>query len=254
MKTVGIALSGGGARGIAHLGVLKALKEFGVTPNVISGSSAGAMVAAFYAGGYSDEKIIEITTGSRFFSLAHFHIGKSGLFDMRAFEEIYRKHFPANTFESLSIPIHIATTDIVNGQSKFFSSGDLSKAIMASSCVPTVFEPVEHEGYMLLDGGILNNLPVEPLQGKCDKIIGVHVNNMSKTVESISLKNLPDRTFHIAISERESAKAKLCQLFIEPLDMGRFGMFEMSHAQQIYDYAYSFTKGMQAEVEAFAAL
>jgi len=254
LKTIGIALSGGGARGVAHLGVLKALKEFGITPNMLSGSSAGAMVAAFYAAGHADEKIIEITTQSRFFSIFHLHIGKSGLFDMGVFESIYLEHFPENTFESLSIPIHIAATDIVRGESQYFSTGNLAKAIMASSCVPTVFEPVEHEGKMLLDGGILNNLPVEPLAGKCDKLIGVYVNNMSKEPESLSIKNLPDRTFHLAIQERELAKKDLCQLFIEPPDMGRFGMFDTNHAQDIYNYAYEHTKGMKAEVDAFMAL
>ena len=253
MKTIGIALSGGGARGVAHLGVLKALKEFGVMPNMLSGSSAGAMVAAFYASGYSDEEIMEITTGSRFFSLAHFHIGKSGLFDMGGFEEIYHQHFPQNSFEALSIPIHIAATDIVRGESKYYSSGDLAKIIMASSCVPTVFEPVEYEGHTLLDGGILNNLPIEPLLGNCDKLIGVYVNSLSTSADNLLMKNLPDRTFHLAISQRERAKASKCQLFIEPVNMSQFGMFEIHQAKQIYDYAYEYTKGLKAEIEAFMA-
>ena len=254
MKTIGIALSGGGARGVAHLGVLKALRELGVKPDVLSGSSAGAMVAAFYAAGLPDEKIIDITTQSRFFSIFHLHIGKSGLFDMGVFESIYLEHFPENSFEALSIPIHIAATDIVKGESKYFSTGSLAKAIMASSCVPTVFEPVEYDGMMLLDGGILNNLPIEPLVGKCDKIIGVYVNSMSTEADSLSMKNLPDRTFHLAISEREQSKKSNCQLFIEPTNMGRFGMFETNHAQDIYDYAYEYTMGMKQEIDAFVAL
>jgi len=253
LKTTGIALSGGGARGVAHLGILKALKEFGIRPDVLSGSSAGAMVAAFYAAGYTDEQIMEITTSSRFFSLAHFHIGKTGLFDMGGFESIYHQHFPQNSFEALSIPIHIAATDIVHCESKYYSSGDLAKIIMASSCVPTVFEPVEYEGNMLLDGGILNNLPIEPLIGKCDKLIGIHVNSIATDVDNISMKNLPDRTFHLAISQRERAKAAQCQLFIEPVNMSQFGMFDINQAKEIYDYAYNYTKGLKAEIEAFAA-
>lgn len=254
MKTIGITLSGGGARGVAHLGVLRALKEFGIKPDMLSGSSAGAMVAAFYAGGYSDEQIIDIVTESRFFSIFHLHIGKSGMFDMGVFETVYLKHFPHNSFEELSIPIHIAATDIINGESKYFSSGNLAKAIMASSCVPTVFEPVEHEGQSLLDGGILNNLPIEPLLGKCDKLIGVYINSMSTKPENISIKNLPDRTFHLAISARENAKAAKCQLFIEPTDMSRFGMFDTSQAKDIYNYAYQYTLGLEQEIAAFAAL
>ena len=125
---------------------------------------------------------------------------------------------------------------------------------MASSCVPTVFEPVEYDGMMLLDGGILNNLPIEPLIGKCDKIIGVYVNSMSTEADSLSMKNLPDRTFHLAISEREQAKKSVCHLFIEPTNMGRFGMFETNQAEDIYKYAYEFTMGMKPEIEAFIAL
>ena len=250
MKKIGIALSGGGARGVAHLGILKALKEFGVKPDMLSGSSAGAMVAAFYASGYSDEEIMEITTSSRFFSLAHFHIGKTGVFDMGGFEEIYHQHFPQNSFEALSIPVHIAATDIVRGESKYYSTGDLAKIIMASSCVPTVFEPVEYEGNLLLDGGILNNLPIEPLVGQCDVLIGIHVNSMSTEPDSISMKNLPDRTFHLAISQREGSKAKQCRLFIEPTNMSQFGMFEINQAKEIYDYAYNYAKGLEAEVRA----
>lgn len=254
MKTTGIALSGGGARGVAHLGVLKALKEFGVTPDVLSGSSAGAMVAAFYAAGYPDEKIIDITTQSRFFSIFHLHIGKSGLFDMGVFESIYLEHFPHNSFEGLNIPIHIAATDIIKGESRYFSSGNLAKAIMASSCVPTVFEPVEYEGMMLLDGGILNNLPVEPLEGKSDKIIGIYVNNMSTEPDSLSIKNLPDRTFHLAIKARETSKKDKCQLFIEPANLGQFGMFDTNQAHDIYNYAYQYTLALKDEIAAFAAL
>ena len=173
---------------------------------------------------------------------------------MGVFESIYLEHFPQNTFESLAIPVHIAATDIVRGESKYFSTGNLAKAIMASSCVPTVFEPVEFDSKFLLDGGILNNLPVEPLVGKCDKLIGIYVNNMSKETESLSMKNLPDRTFHLAIQERELAKKDKCQLFIEPANMGRFGMFETNQAQDIYNYAYEYTMGMKTEIEAFAQL
>ena len=124
---------------------------------------------------------------------------------------------------------------------------------MASSCVPTIFEPVEYDGTMLLDGGILNNLPIEPLIGQCDKLIGIYVNSISTEPTGLSMKNLPDRTFHLAISQRETAKAAQCQLYIEPPGMNRFGMFETNQAEEIYQYAYEYTKGMKAEVETFIA-
>ena len=129
MKKIGLVLSGGGVRGIAHLGVIKALEEIDITPSIISGTSAGAIVAAFYSAGYSPDEIIDILVNSKIFGYSNLQLKKSGLFTMQAFEKIYLKHFKANLIEKLPIPICIAATDIIKGKTKFFTEGNLSKAL-----------------------------------------------------------------------------------------------------------------------------
>ena len=112
----GIVLSGGGARGIAHLGILKALEEFGIQPSIISGTSAGAIAGAFYAKGYGVAEIVSIIKNGHFFNFSNLNIVKQGLFSMKGFEDIYKTYFKNNSFTDLDIPLSIAATDILKGE------------------------------------------------------------------------------------------------------------------------------------------
>lgn len=250
MAKIGIALSGGGARGIAHLGVIKALQEFDIRPTVISGTSAGGIVGGFYAAGYSPDHILDICKHADLFSIfsLKFH---QGIFSMAAFEKIYLKYIPHNSFEGLSMPLNVNATDILKCQTVYFSSGVLSTALMASSCVPVAFEPVLYKGTELFDGGILNNFPTEPLVGKCDAVIGVHVNAIDTAVDHIATKDLIDRSFHLAVSALVKAKINHCQLFIEPPGMSRYGLFDIGKADEIFKAGYNYTISIKDRVEAF---
>ncbi|MES2380868.1 MAG: patatin-like phospholipase family protein [Bacteroidota bacterium] len=252
MKKVGIVLSGGGARGFGHLGVLKALEEIDITPSIMAGSSAGAIVAAFYSAGYEPEEIMEIARKGNFFSMSNLMLRKaSGLFAMKSFEQIYLKCFPKDLIEALPIPVCIAATDMIKAKTKYFTEGSLAKALMASSCLPLVFEPIHYNDGIYLDGGILNNLPVEALVGKCDFIIGVHVNEMSPKLADFKLKDMLDRTFHLTMSKTVYDKASQCDLFIDPPNMSRFGMFEVQKAEEIFLYCYHYTKELLNQKEVF---
>ncbi len=113
MDKIGLVLSGGGARGLAHLGVLHALEEFGIEYSVISGCSAGAIIAAFYSEGYKSKEILEIARNRNFFGFSHLQFGKAGLFDMNAFIETYKTYISHNRIEQLKIPIFVDATDII---------------------------------------------------------------------------------------------------------------------------------------------
>lgn len=251
MKKVGIVFSGGGIRGIAHLGVMKALLNYDLKIHAMSGSSAGAMVAAFISSAYSPDEIKEIIKTNSFFGYKHILWGKAGLFDMGLFDEAFKKYFPHNKIEQLPIPIHIAATDIINGNCFMIDKGDLSIALQASSCVPLVFQPINYLGKTLVDGAITNNLPLEPLLQTCDAIIGIHVNSMSKKIDEIHMKDMLDRSFHLALSQSVYAKSHQCQLFIEPPNMSRFGMFDMETIDEIFDSAYNYTLSIEAEIKKF---
>ena len=250
MQKIGIALSGGGARGIAHLGVLKALAEFGIKPTVVSGTSAGGIVGGFYAAGFSPDEILDIAKHADLFSVFNLAFYQ-GIFSMNAFEKIYLKYIPHNTFEGLSMPLYVAATDILKCKTVYFSSGVLSSALMATSCVPVAFQPVVFEGTEFLDGGILNNFPTEPLVGKCDAAIGVHVNSIDRTVDHVHTKDLVDRSFHLILSASVRVKMTSCDLFIEPPGMSRFGMFDIGMADDIFKAGYDYTMSIKDSIEAF---
>lgn len=247
-QKIGLTLSGGGARGIAHLGVIKALQEMGIQIDRIAGTSAGAIIGAFFSAGYKIDEILKIAKEKTFFGFSNLLFGKAGLFDMKAFEEVYKIYFKDNAIETLPIPLTIVATDIVNGEVKYFDKGDLNQALKASSCVPLVFQPVKYDGTILLDGGILNNFPIEPLKGHCEKIIGVHVNSLSKNFNEVHMKDLLDRSFHFALNKEVIEKSGQCDVFIEPPNMSRFGMFDMSKLDEMFEFAYQHTYTMKQEI------
>jgi len=251
-RNIGIALSGGGARGIAHLGILKALEQFGIKPSVISGTSAGAIAGAFYSMGFSTQEILNIVKKGHFFSFSNLLIEKQGFFSMKGFEKIYSNYFPTNSFSDLNIPLYVAATDILKGEITYFSSGDLSQSLMASSCIPVVFQPVSYNGSMFVDGGVLNNFPIEPLVGQCDIIIGIHVNSIKKEVNEIHMNNILDRSFHLALSNSVRNKIDTCNLFIEPPNMSQFGILDLKRIQEIYDYGYNYGLTIEDKINELA--
>jgi NTE family protein len=247
-QKIGIALSGGGARGIAHLGILKALEEFGIKPCIISGTSAGAIAGAFYAGGYSLTEIKQIVEKGDFFNLSSLLIKKQGLFNMSGFEKMYQTYFPNNSFDDLQIPLYVAATDILKGETVYFSSGNLSQALMASSCIPVVFQPLQFDNTYFVDGGVLNNFPVEPLMNNSDIIIGSHVNSIKTEVTEIHMTDIVDRSFHLAMSNSVRNKVKSCDLFIEPPNMSRFSLFDVKKSNELFEYGYNYTLTLEKEI------
>ncbi len=253
MSKIGLVLSGGGTRCVAHLGIVKALNEYDIHFDMISGTSGGAAIGAFLTKGYSPEKITDIIKNGKLFDFKHFLFGKAGLFNMSLFENLILEHFPENTFESLNIPLVVTATDIINGEPVYFSKGKLSTAIIASSCIPVIFEPITYQHYLLVDGGVLNNLPIEPIKDKCDKIIGIHVNSVSTRKKDLRMKDMLDRSFHFALRSSVTQKLHLCDLFLEPPHMTQYGMFDFDKSEEIFEYAYRYALSKKESILAFKA-
>jgi NTE family protein len=248
---IGLVLSGGGARCAAHLGVLQALEEFGIKPSVISGTSAGAIAGAFYAAGYPAKEILDIIQKGHFFSFSNLLIRKQGFFSMNGFENIYKQYFPNNSFSDLQFPLYVAATDILKGELVYFSSGNLSQSLLASSCIPIVFQPVSYQNTLFVDGGVMNNFPVEPLKNKCDIIIGVHVNSIQKEINEIHMNDIIDRSFHLAMSNSMQNKIDQCDVYIEPPDMSQFSIFDLSKSQEIYEYGYRYALSFENSIKSY---
>jgi NTE family protein len=135
--------------------------------------------------------------------------------------------------------MYVCATNVKNGRSKFFSSGSLVRAVMASSAIPVIFSPVEINGKHYIDGGITNNLPVEPLVGHCDKIIGLHCNPVDKAYDTGNMKELLERTFIITINGNVENRKKVCDLFLEPYELKKFGAFDFAKAKEIFSVGYA---------------
>ncbi|HKI56882.1 MAG TPA: patatin-like phospholipase family protein [Trueperaceae bacterium] len=155
---VGLVLSGGGARGFAHIGVLRVLERAGAHFDVIAGTSMGAILGAFYASGRRSDDLFRLaeTTGWR--DVVDLSL-QTGLFKGDRLETFLAAHLP-HTFEELDLPLAVTTTDIETGEGVVHMEGDLIRAIRASSSFPGAFEPIQLGGRTLADGGIVNNLPV----------------------------------------------------------------------------------------------
>jgi len=155
---LGLVLSGGGARGFAHIGVLKVLEREGVHFDVIAGTSMGAILGAFYANGRRADDLYQLADTTSWRDVVDLSL-QTGLFKGDRLEAFLAEHLPA-TFEELALPLAVTTTDIETGEGVVHMEGDLVRAVRASSSFPGAFEPIQFEGRTLADGGIVNNLPV----------------------------------------------------------------------------------------------
>ena len=239
---IGITLSGGGARGIAHIGVLKALEEMGVEISVISGTSAGAIVGSLYAYGYKPEEILSIIQKVSVFKSVRPAWTWTGLLSLEGLKDVFLKYIPENNFEALKIPLTVAATDIKKGEIVYFSEGELIPFVMASCCVPAVFAPVSLDGKLLVDGGVLDNLPARPIRTKCDCLIGSHCNPIGSEFDAKNLRTIIERSLLMAVAGNTHESRKLCDVFIEPPGLDKFTGFGLSKAQEIFDIGYQFTK------------
>jgi len=175
---IGLVLGGGGAKGLAHIGVLKVLEEAGIPIDQIVGTSVGAFIGGAYASGIPIERMIEMARRIRWSDLGRFRPSRLGLRDGRRMEEFIRAHFPVTRFEELRIPLAVVATDIATGQMRVFTTGDLAFAIRASCAIPGYFTPVfDDAGRMLVDGAVVANLPtLVAVTLGAERVIAVDVN------------------------------------------------------------------------------
>ena len=168
----GIVLSGGGARGFAHLGVLLALNEAGIFPDIISGTSAGALIGVLYADGYTPGEIMKLLDANTSFHYIRPTVPKEGLLQISGIIKILRDNLRAKTFEELKLPLIVAATNLNYGRIEYFSAGELLQPVIASASIPVLFKPVLINGCLFVDGGVLDNLPIKPVEEVCEfKII-----------------------------------------------------------------------------------
>jgi NTE family protein len=245
----GLALSGGAARGMTHIGVIKALKEHGIMPGAIAGTSAGAIVGTFIADGYEPDELVEIFLKKKILSYLRINFGKAGLLKMTGARAAMKKHLRAKKIEDLKIPMFITCTNLHSGKVEYFNKGDIIDKLIATSSIPGLFAPVDIGGNLYVDGGIQDNLPVRPLLDRCKKIIGVDVNYTGPVEKIESAIEVLERSFHLSIRAKIEEKAKLCDLFIDPYELKGYGLTDISKGREMVEIGYRLTKRLLKETK-----
>lgn len=238
---LGIVLSGGGARGFAHIGVLKALNEHRIFPDSISAVSAGSIVGALYADGYSPDEIYSIFAKLDLYKLLKFYKPAFGLLRADGLKKILQHYLHATTFEELKIPLQVTATNFTKAKAVQFNSGNLIDAVMASCAIPLAIKPMMINGEYYVDGGLMNNLPVDVLVGKCEEIIGVNVNPVTEATRISSLRNYADRVMHLAVRANVEPNIAKCDIYIEPEGLMNYHLFKVSASKEIYQLGYQHT-------------
>lgn len=235
---LGLALSGGGAKGFAHCGALQALEEFGIKPDVIAGTSAGAIVGALYAAGNTPVEISRMFIGKEFSNFVKFLIPKAGFFDHSPFQDFLMEYLQVKTFEELSIPLYIVASDLDHGRSAVFSKGELARPILASCSVPVIFNPIEIDGVHYVDGGIFRNFPVVPIREMCEQVIGINVSPLISSEYKQNMIQIAQRSYHFMFKANSIEDKALCDFLIEVQEAQQYSTFDLDNIDQIFRVGY----------------
>ncbi|MEN1784216.1 MAG: patatin-like phospholipase family protein [Bacteroidota bacterium] len=239
-KSIGLVLSGGGIRGMAHIGFIKAMQEHGLKAGAVSGTSVGALVGALYANGNTVEDMLQFFKDTPLFQYNYFTFNKPGFIDTERYFKFFKAYFPQNTFESLQYKLYVVATDLLLGKEVVFQSGPLIYPLLASAALTPVFSPVEIQGSYFADGGVMNNFPKEYLDGSCDVIIGSNV-SVAGVLRKKDLSNawqLGARVTGLAIYASSKDKLKKCDMAIEPNDLEQIGVFDKKNIEAAFEIGY----------------
>jgi NTE family protein len=246
---VGFVLSGGGARGFAHLGMLDAFLEMGIIPDVISGVSAGAIAGAFFSSGKTPHEIHQILKTGNFFKFTAITLPVNGLLKLNGLQKVIEKEIPFKRIEDLPIPLFVGVSNLTDGMVEYLNNGVLSKLVLASASIPVLFSPVNIDGKLYCDGGLLENIPIAPLLGKCGKIVVFNISPLQKPAEIKNLVQMVTRTFHVSIHSRINTAKKHADIYIEPEELTHFDLLSAGHADEAYEIGYKAVTKMKGYIK-----
>jgi NTE family protein len=250
---LGMVLSGGGSRGLAHAGVLEALAEHGIRPDCISGSSAGALVGALHLAGYDSEAILEFFEKTSPFRISHLApIGKPGWIDTERIEADLRQYFPDDSFAALRGPLFVTATDLVQARLRVFSTGPLIRPLLASASIPMLFTPTSFEETLYVDGGILDNFPTAPLDQLCHTTLGVYVSPLHR-VEKGKFENslaVTYRAVEIGMYLASARKFREVDLLLCPTELNSYTMLDVKKHREILEIGYRAAVAQMDEIQA----
>ena len=242
--SIGITLSGGGARGAAHIGALRALTEAGIVPTKVVGVSAGALVGALYCAGVSPDAMLDFALKSSLFRFYKLGVPLTGLTSSDYLQERLASVIPENSFDALRYPFYVGVTNLNTGQLECHCDGPLHELVAASCGIPFLFRPVVINGDQYVDGGVIENMPVKPLLNKADFIIGSNLmpyENL-KAADVKTVVGIVWRCFDLSIMANTLPSAELCDVVLEPSTLNDYHIFNLNRLSDLHDVGYEHTR------------
>lgn len=261
MKKLGLALGSGGARGVAHIGFLQALEDNGIKPQFISGCSMGSVVGSCYAIGMKPKEMMDAVTALRVRDLLDPGINafRSGtLLKSKKLLAVLRRFLGHITFDSLKIPFACVGADLKTGNKVLFDSGEVAPAVQASSSIPLVFQPVEKDGMLICDGGVVCRVPVQEVKDMGAEVV-VAVDVLGPLREDIDVRGMLRYLLRLvdvydnAISERNRVDCP-ADIFVAP-DLGPISQYKIDRAnfEVCYEKGYECAASIADEIKKLIA-
>ena len=249
-KNVGLALGGGVILGASHIGTLRALEENGIEISYVAGTSIGAFVGALFAFGKNWKEIKAITSEIKWLDITEIQLSKFALLSNRKLGQLITDHIGDQKIEDASIPLAIVTTNIASGEKVVLKKGSVAQAVMASTCLRGIFDPVEIDSKLLVDGGIVENIPVKTLKEMgADFLIGADLTARKKLEQPGSILDVIINALHFLIKQSGQIQIEDPHILIQP-ELSSFSLIDMSQIDDIMEQGYQDSMKALSEIKA----
>ncbi|MFA6410574.1 MAG: patatin-like phospholipase family protein [Candidatus Buchananbacteria bacterium] len=263
---IGLALGSGGAKGLSHIGIIKAFEKNNIPIDFIAGSSIGALIGSFYAA-HKDSALMEKTALGTNWKTSFYLIDPAwpqGFIKGKKIESLLKDWLKKVDFSNLQIPLTVVATDLITGQEVDLSTGDIITAVRSSLSVPAIFEPVKYQNYLLADGGLCNPLPSEVVRKMgADIVIGVNLDSGNFGLEQteifsgsakINWSKISIRSLNILRHYLAKNSFDLADLIIEPevAEIGLMGwkeFFDTKQTQKLIDSGFSAAQAAMPKIK-----
>ena len=239
---IGLCLSGGGALGFAHIGVIQALEDHQIFPDVISGSSMGSIVGSIYAAGYTPAQMLQFIKDGKLYKITNIMnfqpaFWKIGLSDHAPIVTLMNEFIPNNSFDKLEKKLYVCVSNLTSASWEIISKSEkLDMWVAASCCIPGIFNAMKINNMMYVDGGLLNNVPSQPLREKCEFIIGSDVIPHLTAKKKLKPRDTLVKSLRVAQHQSSLPGRALCDFLIEPEAIEKYNEFNFEAYQSIYQY------------------
>lgn len=240
---IGVAFSGGGAKGFTHIGAMMAFETFGLKPEIISGVSAGAVAAVLYASGLTPQEMMEcFEEYDSFRDYTELTIPKAGLMKIEKFGKLIDSWISVKNLEDLNIPTVVCATDLDAGKSVGWSKGEIVPRVLASCSIPIIFKPVNINGVNYVDGGVLRNLPAWAIRKYCKILYGLNCAPLDSNYKyKDSLIDITLRTYSLMSKANTLQDLNLCDYVVRAPRNAKFGTFDLSALKKAVAIGYEAT-------------